>query len=123
MFGFVDFAAGLILLVLQISPLSASQLTIGFVSPLQLPNITLPINHVPSLTTRQLARANTLSNALLLILLPSIDTRIPHTGLSLTQAGDTQDTGNHHDQSDIQDPHATLLVLFLRGTTRIGVRG
>ncbi|WP_129643863.1 hypothetical protein [Peristeroidobacter agariperforans] len=125
---FVDVAAGLVLLVVQINALGTGQLTIGFIRPLQLPNITLPLSQIPSLSPRELTRTNALPHALMLILLPSIDTTIPNARLSLTQAGDTDDAGNHQHQSeatlsDVEDVHTTTLVLFLRRTTQVGVGG
>lgn len=113
----VDVAAGLILLMMQINALGTGQLTIGLISPLQLANITLALRQVSSLSTSQLPGTNALPNALMLILLPTIDARTPHPGLGLTQAGDTQDAGNHQHQSeatlsDVEDLHTTTLVLF-----------
>lgn len=113
----IDVTAGLVLLMMQISPLGASELTIGFVSPLQLPNVALALGKVPSLSTSQLTGPNALPHALMLILLPSMDASISHTGLSLTQAGDSECAGEHQQDgeaapSDVEDLHMTTRVLF-----------
>jgi hypothetical protein len=115
----VDVPAGLVLLVMQIDPLGTGQLAIRFISPLELPNVTLALGQIPSLTPRQLPGADTLSYALLLMLLPSVHAGIPNAGLGLTQSCDTHDPGDHERQSeatvcDVEDTHTTVLLVMVQ---------
>src|SRR5262245_39990475 len=68
----VDVATRLVLLVLQIAPLGAGQRPVGLVGPLELANVLLLFREPASLTTRELARADTLLNAIALMLLARV---------------------------------------------------
>jgi hypothetical protein len=84
--GFVDVTILLIQILMQIDPLGTSQLAIGFVGTLELPNITLLASERSGLTARQLAGSDALLNALPLILLTGIDAGVPIAGLGAAQA-------------------------------------
>jgi hypothetical protein len=111
----VDVTAGLVLFLVQIDTLGTSQLAIGFVGTLELPNITLLASERSGLTARQLAGSDALLNPLPLILLAGIDAGIPNTSLGVTQAGDTHDARDHQHPSEatvrnVRDLHGRLLV-------------
>jgi hypothetical protein len=92
--------ARLILLLMQIHSLRASQLTIRLVRALELTNVTLLTRQRTGLTTSELAGPRALLDTLMLILLALIDARIASAGLRLTQPGDTQHPSNQQGQAD-----------------------
>jgi hypothetical protein len=78
-----------VLLLLQIPALGARQRTVGLVRPLQLPDVALLFGHLAGLASRQLARGDTLLDALALMLLACVDTRIARAArVGLTRAHD-----------------------------------